>query len=198
MITSRPPPLTISTLSRPSVITSKNSMSINQCESRTHLYIYIIVTTIIFIHIDPFRNVLALTVRTLKVDVWQLIYRQVWSKRIAVFNQTEIWLSRAAVTMFWSVFRYYNVTRKWYAKKKKSSYNILPEYDKISLSESLTFVKRIQFDSLSNFVSLGGPGKLNITNWASLDLLTMTSFNFTAVCIFLTLSSSLQQRGKRE
>lgn len=55
-------------------------------------------------------------------------------------------------------------------------------------------VKRIQFDSLSSLVSLGGPGKLNITNWASLDLLTMTSFNFTAVCILLTLSSSLRNQ----
>lgn len=49
-----------------------------------------------------------------------------------------------------------------------------------------------QLDSLSIFVSLGGPGKFKITNWASWDLFTITSFSFTAVCIRLTLPSSLQ------
>ncbi len=65
------------------------------------------------------------------------------------------------------------------SQKKHITYNQYP------------IIKRIQFDSLSREVSFGGPGKLNITSLASCDLLVITSFNFTAVCIRLTLPSSL-------
>lgn len=51
--------------------------------------------------------------------------------------------------------------------------------------------KNLQLLSRSNRVSLGGPGKFKMTNWASCDLFTITSFNLTAVCIRRTLSSSL-------
>lgn len=49
----------------------------------------------------------------------------------------------------------------------------------------------LQLLSRSNRVSFGGPGKFRITNWASCDLFTITSFSFTAVCIRRTLPSSL-------
>lgn len=48
-----------------------------------------------------------------------------------------------------------------------------------------------QLLSRSSRVSFGGPGKFKITNCASCDLFTITSFNLTAVCIRRTLSSSL-------
>ena len=53
-------------------------------------------------------------------------------------------------------------------------------------------MERIQLDSFSKAGSLGGPGKLNMTNFASDDLLLITSFNLTAVCIRRTLPSSLK------
>lgn len=56
--------------------------------------------------------------------------------------------------------------------------------------------KNLQLLSRSNRVSLGGPGRFNMTNWASCDLFTMTSFSLTAVCIRLTLSSSLEKKNR--
>ena len=50
-------------------------------------------------------------------------------------------------------------------------------------------VKRIQLSSPASF--LGGAGRLRITSWASWDLLMITSFSFTAVCILLTFLLSL-------
>lgn len=49
--------------------------------------------------------------------------------------------------------------------------------------------ERIQFSSPPWF--LGGPGMFSSTSWAPWDLLTTTSFSFTAVCILLTLVWSL-------
>lgn len=59
--------------------------------------------------------------------------------------------------------------------------------------QSIASVSRwqwIQFSSPSRF--LGGPGMLSSTNRASWDLLTITSFSFTAVCIRRTLDWSLE------
>lgn len=56
--------------------------------------------------------------------------------------------------------------------------------------------QRIQFSSPSVF--RGGPGMLSSTNRASWDLLTITSFSFTAVCIRRTLDWSLEcKKGQR-
>ena len=49
-----------------------------------------------------------------------------------------------------------------------------------------------QLASLSGPMALGGLGRLRMTNLASWDLATMTSFNFTAVCIRRTLEDSLR------
>lgn len=48
-----------------------------------------------------------------------------------------------------------------------------------------------QLLSRSRRVSRGGPGRLRMTSWASCDLLTITSFSLTAVCIRRTFPSSL-------
>lgn len=59
-----------------------------------------------------------------------------------------------------------------------------------------SYWQRIQFSSPSVF--RGGPGMLSSTNRASWDLLTITSFSFTAVCIRRTLDWSLEcNKGQR-
>lgn len=55
---------------------------------------------------------------------------------------------------------------------------------------------RIQFSSPPLF--FGGPGMLSRTSWAPWDLLTTTSFNFTAVCIRRTFDWFLVQRNEVE
>ena len=49
----------------------------------------------------------------------------------------------------------------------------------------------LQFESRSCPMCLGGLGRFKMTNLASCDLLTMASFNRTAVCIRRTLEDSV-------
>lgn len=51
----------------------------------------------------------------------------------------------------------------------------------------------LQLESLSGPIVFGGLGKLRMTSLASWDLLTITSFNRTAVCMRRTLEDSLLQ-----
>lgn len=67
-----------------------------------------------------------------------------------------------------------------------------------NLNRFSRFGLNLQLLSRSSRVSFGGPGKFNITNWASCDLFTMTSFNLTAVCMRRTLSSSLVRKQEEE
>lgn len=53
--------------------------------------------------------------------------------------------------------------------------------------------KCLQLASLSGPMTLGGLGKLRMTNFASCDFATMTSLSLTAVCILRTLEDSLTQ-----
>lgn len=50
----------------------------------------------------------------------------------------------------------------------------------------------LQLESLSGPIVFGGEGRLRMTSLASCDLLTMTSFSRTAVCIRRTLEVSLR------
>lgn len=85
------------------------------------------------------------------------------------------------------------IGKNWF--KVKSQYQPWHKSYKItktSLNNCVVYSNRydLQLESLSGPMVFGGLGRLRMTSLASCDLLTMTSFNLTAVCMRRTLEES--------